>query len=161
MGRCGRALRPVRIPPFQAEWVLTAASDTSMPPLAVSARQLPSSHQLSHRLSQLAKAYDLNLSPDAMSDIGQFMAVGMDAHLGDLLHGIIHLTGRDRPGCDTIRVPHGIKREMTACRWIARILNKKKASSRNLISRHSIPSSLSPLDSTHKRHRLCTNSPRP
>ena len=75
-----------------------------MPPLALSSRQLPSSHQLSLRLSQLAKAHELSLAPDADDDIGEFMAVGVDAHLGDLLHGIVHLTGRDRPGMDTIRV---------------------------------------------------------
>jgi len=82
-----------------------------MPSLAVSARQLPSSHQLSHRLSEVAKAYDLNLSPDAMNDIGEFMAVCVDAHLSELLHGVVHLTARERPGCDTIRVPKGIKPE--------------------------------------------------
>lgn len=82
-----------------------------MPPLAISGRQLPSSHQLGQRLSQLAKAYELNLSPDTQNDIGEFMAVGVDAYLGDLLHGLVHLTGRERPGCDTIRVPQGVERE--------------------------------------------------
>ncbi len=83
-------------------------SDNMMPPLALSARQLPSSHQLSQRLSEIAKTHYLNLSPDALNDVGEFMAVGVDAHLGDLLHGLVHLTSRERPGCDTIR---GFKRE--------------------------------------------------
>ena len=90
---------------------LRSTIDITLPPLALSARQLPSSHQFSHRLSQYAKADDLSLSPDAMNDIGEFMAVGVDAHLGDLLHGIIHFTGRERPGSDTIRVPKSIKRK--------------------------------------------------
>jgi transcriptional coactivator HFI1/ADA1 len=59
----------------------------------------------------LAKAYDLTLAPDAFGEIGDFMAVGMDAHLGDILHGIVHMTGRERPGEDTIRVPKGTKLE--------------------------------------------------
>lgn len=59
----------------------------------------------------MAQLYDLNLAPDAAGNIGEFMAVGMDAHLGDLLHGVVQLTGRDRPGKDTIRVPRGVKHE--------------------------------------------------
>jgi transcriptional coactivator HFI1/ADA1 len=91
--------------------MLIVVPDAAMPPLALSSRHLPSSHQLSHRLGQLAKAYDLTLAPDAFAEIGDFMAVGMDAHLGDILHGIVHMTGRERPGEDTIRVPKGIKPE--------------------------------------------------
>jgi transcriptional coactivator HFI1/ADA1 len=96
-------------PPMEGLALIT--SDTAMPPLALSSRLLPSSHQLSHRLAQMAKAYDLTLAHDAFADIGDFMAVGMDAHLGDILHGIVHLTGRERPGEDTIRVPKGVKLE--------------------------------------------------
>ena len=78
-----------------------------MPPLAGTSRLLPSSTQLAHRLSQLAKGYDLNISPEAQGDIGEFLAVGMDAHLSDILHAHVHLTGRDRGENKTIRVPPG------------------------------------------------------
>lgn len=37
------------------------------------------------------------------------MGVGLNAHLGDMLHSVVHLTGRDRPGEDTMRVPLGVK----------------------------------------------------
>ena len=82
-----------------------------MPPLAIPARHLPSSHHLSLHLSQLAKAHDLALAPEAASEIGEFMAVGIDAHLSDLLHGVVHLVGHERPGVDTVRIPPGLKRE--------------------------------------------------
>lgn len=89
-------------------------SDSLIPPLALPTRHLPSSHQLSLRLSQFAKLHDLSIPSNSSStgatsadDIGEFMAVGMDAHMGDILHGIVHLTGRDRPGETTIRVPLG------------------------------------------------------
>ncbi|KAK8858465.1 hypothetical protein IAR55_002692 [Kwoniella newhampshirensis] len=82
-------------------------SSSLLPPLALPNRLLPSSQQLSLRLSQFAKTYDMSLAPDATGDIGEFMAVGMDNHLGDVFHGIVHLTGRDRPGAGTIRVPKG------------------------------------------------------
>ncbi|OXG33463.1 transcriptional coactivator HFI1/ADA1 [Cryptococcus neoformans Bt120] len=89
-------------------------SNSLIPPLALPTRHLPSSHQLSLRLSQFAKLHDLSIpstssSTAAADDIGEFMAVGMDAHMGDILHGIVHLTGRDRPGETTIRVPLGKK----------------------------------------------------
>lgn len=35
------------------------------------------------------------------------MGVGLQTHIGDLLHSVVHLTGRDRPGEDTMRVPLG------------------------------------------------------
>lgn len=79
----------------------------TMPPLAVSARLLPSSHQLVHRLSQLAKGYDLNIPPDAQNEIGEFLSVGVDAHMADILHAHVHLTARDRPGFKTIQVRPG------------------------------------------------------
>ncbi|KIR54360.1 transcriptional coactivator HFI1/ADA1 [Cryptococcus gattii Ru294] len=89
-------------------------SNSLIPPLALPTRHLPSSHQLSLRLSQFAKLHDLSIpstssstGASAADDIGEFMAVGMDAHMGDILHGIVHLTGRDRPGETTIRVPLG------------------------------------------------------
>lgn len=82
----------------------------NMPPLAGTSRLLPSSTQLAHRLSQLAKGYDLNISSEAQSDIGEFLAVGMDAHLSDILHAHVHLTGRDRGENKTIRVPPGTTR---------------------------------------------------
>jgi len=78
-----------------------------MPPIAYSDGSLPSSHQLSLRLSQLAKAYDLSLAPDATSDIGEFLAVGMDSHVADVMTSLVRLTGQDRKGVDTIHVPRG------------------------------------------------------
>lgn len=36
------------------------------------------------------------------------MGVGLHQHLGDVLHSLVHLTGRDRPGEDTMRVPPGV-----------------------------------------------------
>lgn len=81
-----------------------------MPPLSSSERHLPSSQQLSLRLAQLAKAYDLSVSSDATSgDIGEFLAVGMDSYLGDVLHGLVRMTGHDRPGQDTVRIPEGLE----------------------------------------------------
>lgn len=76
-----------------------------MPPLALSDRHLPSAQQLSLRLGALAKAYDLTLAPDATAELGEFLAVGMDSHLGDVIHDLVRLTGSDRRGVDTIRVP--------------------------------------------------------
>ncbi|ODN74236.1 hypothetical protein L198_08257 [Cryptococcus wingfieldii CBS 7118] len=77
-------------------------------PLAVPKRQLPSSHQLSLRLSQYAKLHDVTVPPSSTDDIGEFLAVGMDAHMADILHSTVHLTARDRPGDTGIRVPKGI-----------------------------------------------------
>lgn len=79
-----------------------------MPPLASSARFLPSSNQLANRLSALSKGYDLHIAPDGMNEMGEFLAIGMDAHLSDILHAHVHLTGRDRPGHETIRIPPGL-----------------------------------------------------
>jgi transcriptional coactivator HFI1/ADA1 len=76
-----------------------------MPPIALSEGALPSSHQLSLRLSQLAKAYDLTLAPDATSEIGEFLAVGMNSHLGDVVNTLVRVTGRNRRGVDTIHMP--------------------------------------------------------
>jgi len=78
-----------------------------MPAIAYSDGALPSSHQLSLRLSQLAKAYDLTLAPDATADIGEFLAVGMDSHIGDVMTSLVRLIGQDRKGVDTIHVPRG------------------------------------------------------
>lgn len=77
--------------------------------LASSERQLPSAQQLSLRLSSLAKSYDLTLAPDATSELGEFMAVGMDGHLGDVLHNLVRMTSANRRGVDTIRVNSGNK----------------------------------------------------
>ncbi|ORX40222.1 transcriptional regulator of RNA polII, SAGA, subunit-domain-containing protein [Kockovaella imperatae] len=97
-------------PSSNKNWGIQAGN--TMPPLAVSAKQLPASHQLSHRLSQLAKAYDLNLAPDALSAIGEFMAVELDAHLSDILHAYVHLAARDRIGSDTLHVPPGLNPDL-------------------------------------------------
>ncbi|WVQ81061.1 hypothetical protein IAT38_003168 [Cryptococcus sp. DSM 104549] len=90
----------------RGKWSLYS-SNTLVPPLALPKRAVPSSHQLALRLSQFAKTHDLSIAPNATDDIGEFMAVGMNAHLADILHGVVHLTGRDRPGDTTIRVPTG------------------------------------------------------
>lgn len=37
------------------------------------------------------------------------MAVGMDAHLSDTLHSVVHLTAKGRPGDETIRLPGGLQ----------------------------------------------------
>lgn len=39
------------------------------------------------------------------------MGVGLHQHLGDVLHSLVHLTGRDRPGEDTLRVPPGVREQ--------------------------------------------------
>jgi transcriptional coactivator HFI1/ADA1 len=78
-----------------------------MPAIAHSDGALPSSHQLSLRLSQLAKAYDLTLAPDATAEIGEFLAVGMDSHVADVMTSLVRLIGQDRKGVDTIHVPRG------------------------------------------------------
>ncbi|OCF43920.1 hypothetical protein I317_02190 [Kwoniella heveanensis CBS 569] len=80
-----------------------------IPPLALPSRHLPSSTQLSLRLSQYAKQHSLSLSADAADDIGEFMAVGIDSQLGDVLHEIVSLTAHDRPSGDTVRIPPGTR----------------------------------------------------
>lgn len=79
--------------------------DAAQPPLSLPSRQLPSAMQLNQRLSTVAQSFNLSL-PDN-GDIGEFMAVGVDSTLGDVLHRVVHLTGRERPGLGTIRVPKG------------------------------------------------------
>jgi transcriptional coactivator HFI1/ADA1 len=76
-----------------------------MPPIAYSDGALPSSHQLSLRLSQLAKAYDLTVAPETTTEIGEFLAVGMDSHVADVITSLVRLTGHDRRGVDTIHIP--------------------------------------------------------
>lgn len=78
------------------------------PTLAQSGRNIPSSHQLALRLAQVAKTWGLDVAPDAAKEVGEFMGVGLHQHLGDVLHSLVHLTGRDRPGEDTLRVPPGL-----------------------------------------------------
>jgi transcriptional coactivator HFI1/ADA1 len=63
---------------------------------------------LSLRLSQLAKAYDLTLAPESTSEIGEFMAVGMDSHVADVMTTLVRLIGQDRRGVDTIHIPTGL-----------------------------------------------------
>lgn len=84
-----------------------------MPSLSVPIRHLASAHQLASRLQQMAKLYDLNVPPDALSDIGEVLAVGQDAQLADIFHSLVHMTGKDRLGSDTLHVPRGIKREQS------------------------------------------------
>lgn len=88
--------------------MLTAGSATQ-PPLAESAHLLPSSNQLAMRLGEVAKSYDLDVPAESAREVGEFLGVGLNAHLGDVLHSVVHLTGRERPGFDTIHVPQGIK----------------------------------------------------
>ena len=101
-GECFRTLSTLR----------TNLMAVTMPSLAASGRVLPSAHQMSHRLSQIAQAYDLSVSSDNTGDIGEFLAVGLDAHLSDILHALVHLTGRDRPGLSTIHVPDPAQAEV-------------------------------------------------
>ncbi|WVQ65921.1 uncharacterized protein L199_004099 [Kwoniella botswanensis] len=67
-------------------------------------RHLPSSAQLSLQLSQYAKIHGLGLAPDSTAEIGEFLAVGLDSHIQDMLYGLIQLTGHDRPGISTVRL---------------------------------------------------------
>ncbi|KLT40486.1 hypothetical protein CC85DRAFT_329890 [Cutaneotrichosporon oleaginosum] len=85
------------------------ASTPAHPPLAQTNRTLPSASQLASRLAQVAKPLGLDLDPDQARDVGEFMGVGLQTHLGEMLHSYVHLTGRDRPGEDTMRVPLGTK----------------------------------------------------
>ncbi|KAL1407653.1 hypothetical protein Q8F55_007086 [Vanrija albida] len=94
-------------PDRKRQW--SAFQSTTQPPLAESAHLLPSSNQLAMRLGQVAKSYDLELPADSSREVGEFLGVGLNAHLGDVLHSVVHLTGRERPGFDTIHVPQGIK----------------------------------------------------
>jgi transcriptional coactivator HFI1/ADA1 len=77
------------------------------PSLAFPNRQLPSSYQLSYRMSQLAQGYSLTLAPDASAELGEFLAVGVDAQVADALRALARLTGKDRPGDFSMRVPKG------------------------------------------------------
>ncbi|WOO84792.1 uncharacterized protein LOC62_06G008304 [Vanrija pseudolonga] len=94
-------------PDRKRQW--SAFQSTTQPPLAESAHLLPSSNQLAMRLGEVAKSYDLELPADSAREVGEFLGVGLNAHLGDVLHSVVHLTGRERPGFDTIHVPQGIK----------------------------------------------------
>lgn len=38
------------------------------------------------------------------------MGVGLNTHLSGIMHGVAHLTGRDRPCGETVRVPLGVKK---------------------------------------------------
>ncbi|ORY31420.1 transcriptional regulator of RNA polII, SAGA, subunit-domain-containing protein [Naematelia encephala] len=79
----------------------------TMPPLAAPSRLLPSASQLGARLSQIAKSGDLNLSANAVAEIGEFLALGLDSRLSDVLYSLVHMIGKDRPGADTIHVRKG------------------------------------------------------
>ncbi|BEJ15470.1 hypothetical protein CspHIS471_0500750 [Cutaneotrichosporon sp. HIS471] len=85
------------------------ASTPAHPPLAQTNRVLPSASQLSSRVAQVAKPLGLDMDPEQARDVGEFMGVGIQAHLSEMLHSYTHLTGRDRPGEDTMRVPLGTK----------------------------------------------------
>ncbi|WWC62418.1 uncharacterized protein I303_105014 [Kwoniella dejecticola CBS 10117] len=74
-------------------------------PLALPSRHLPSAAQLSLRLSQYAKTHGLSLASDSSGEVGEFLAVGLDNHLEDILHSVVHLTACNRPGIGTIRIP--------------------------------------------------------
>jgi len=84
--------------------------DNTQIAMASSSRQIPSSQQLSQRLTSVARDYRLGVQEN-VAEVGEFMAVGVDASLGEILHGVVHLTGRDRPGLGTIRIPKGKKRK--------------------------------------------------
>ncbi|KAK6908331.1 hypothetical protein I203_102332 [Kwoniella mangroviensis CBS 8507] len=86
-------------------WV---GQNTFLPPSTSNpTRHLPSSAQLSLQLAQYAKIHGLGLAPDSTAEIGEFLAVGLDSHIQDMLYGLIQLTGHDRPGISTIRLPKG------------------------------------------------------
>ncbi|WVQ96821.1 hypothetical protein IAU59_003928 [Kwoniella sp. CBS 9459] len=109
LGKAGEEVDPDRERvPRDAGWS-TFAPGSLIPPLALPSRHLPSSTQLSLRLSQYAKQQSLSLSQDAVGDIGEFMAVGIDSHLGDVLHEMVSLTAHDRPSGDTVRIPQGTR----------------------------------------------------
>jgi transcriptional coactivator HFI1/ADA1 len=57
----------------------------------------------------VAKPFGLDIDPDQARDVGEFMGVGLQAQLAEIVHSYVHLTGRDRPGEDTLRVPLGTK----------------------------------------------------
>ncbi|WWC70627.1 uncharacterized protein I206_104578 [Kwoniella pini CBS 10737] len=83
----------------------TIQQNTHSTPLALPSRHLPSSTQLSLRLSQYAKIHGLTLAPDSSHEIGEFLAVGLDNHLEDMLHSVVHLTASNRPGIGTVHIP--------------------------------------------------------
>lgn len=85
------------------------ASTPAHPPLAQTNRVLPSASQLSSRLAQVAKPLGLDIDPEQARDVGEFMGVGLQAHMSEMLHSYVHLAGHDRPGEDTMRVPLGTK----------------------------------------------------
>lgn len=60
-------------------------------------------------MTQVAKSCGLEVAPDAQREVGEFMGVGLNAHLADMFHSVKHMTGRDRPGSETVRVPLGVK----------------------------------------------------
>lgn len=88
---------------------LTLVPGATQAPLSQASKSIPSAKQLGSRMSAVAKSCGLNVSPESSREIGEFMGVGLDTHLGDVLHSVVHLTARDRPGGETIRVPLGVK----------------------------------------------------
>ncbi|WVF69321.1 hypothetical protein IAT40_004097 [Kwoniella sp. CBS 6097] len=114
LGKAGEEVDPERERvPKDAGWS-SFTPGSLIPPLALPSRHLPSSTQLSLRLSQYAKQQGLSLSADAVGDIGEFVAVGIDSHLGDILHEIVSLTAHDRPSGDTVRIPPGTRADLAA-----------------------------------------------
>lgn len=79
--------------------------DIHLPPLSLPDRALPSSHQTTTRLQAIAKANDLSVNAADTADVGEFLSLGLDAHVSEIMHGLVHLTGRERPGSETIRMP--------------------------------------------------------
>lgn len=67
-------------------------------------RSLPSALQISTRLGAFATANDLSFA--SADETSEFISVGLDDHLSEILHGLVHLTGRSRPGTETIQIPH-------------------------------------------------------
>ena len=56
----------------------------------------------------MAQASGLSLGTD--TDVGEFMAIGMDAHLSDVASSLVQLTGHDRPNESTIRINRNIRK---------------------------------------------------
>ena len=74
-------------------------------------RHLPSSNQLALRLSQIAQAYNIQTAPDALTSLGDFLGVGLDSHITDILHSMVEFTAKNRDSDDSLHIPTGMKHE--------------------------------------------------
>lgn len=79
-------------------------ADIALPSISLPDRTLPSSLQIAARLKAFATANDLP-HPAPSDETAEFLSVGLDAHISEILHSIVHLTGRNRPGTESIQIP--------------------------------------------------------